>query len=741
MVLRRKEPGPRPIHVSGTSALMQAARALNDANPSEAIRLYTQVLYEISPGHVVALLNRSLAYVWLGRPELAAVDAYRAAVVSNEMRSRPFSIREFDFDRYLTSERRHVADASWFKLENRYVVDGGWWPWRNRPLASFLIDEPRAPVLDLTLSNFCIRLEVKATYRLCGALLECEGGCLNDALGLISDAITTFSMTIAERRCFQLLGDEVMAQLETLDRWTYTLGEAVEDDEDVVAVKDACEKQRFKVRQQSLMKNKVTMVLRELHLEDKVQPNYEFSQSHKDLQSFVTRYSPSTNPFVLERSQEQVEPDIELRASRDIFPGDLILTERNAFHVSTCIPEKGVESRKNSAEEPIIFYCDSCATRLLLPESLINDLLFSTPDQIRAFASSARDSIDIFRKPTESPTTALKDYQSIFPAINIHLSFCACDHHTIYCSNTCRRLRRPFDEGLHNTMTEQELRLPVSGPSLPPFEDVAPDHPRSLFNHPKAQILYDLLFLRVYASAMYSRQHPLELLQHVNGGLYTYSTTHVADRKGRPILTEDNKHKALPWSFTNNIIKPINSIHSYHKAKGEDYWRYLKYADGWMINTMLAKIQHATRVSRGPVYSKVFDDRGKLRQRLYHGGSKGERDGRAFKGPRTDDDVWVGRLDPLLNMIKVADPAKGEVPNVAVTIREGVEVYALKGDGVAKDKPCIAAGEVLLRPGLAGPSTAGEHVWEPSTTPSSLSSSPDTVIADTVVNSPMNLDG
>lgn len=708
---------------------MQAAKALSDANPVEAIRLYTQVLYETSPGHVVALLNRSLAYIWVGRPELAAVDAYRAALGSNEMRSRPFSLREFDFDRYLAAERRHVAaGASWFNATSRHIIDEGWRSWRRRPLASFLIDDPGAPVQDLTLSNLCARLEVKATYRLCGALLECEGGCLNDALGLISDSLTTLVMTVAERRYFQSLGDEVMVQLEILNHRTRALGKPVEDDEDVVALEDIWGKQRLQVRQLSLMKNKVTMVSRVLYPEDKIQPNYEFSQSHEGLQSFVQRYSPSTSPFVLERSQEQMEPDIELRASQDIFPGDLLLTERNAFHVSTYIPQKVLANRKNYyTEGPMIFYCDSCATRLLLPEPLVYDLLLSIPDQVRASASSARDSIDISRQPTESPLAALKDCDpSTFPAINLPLSFCASDHLTIYCSNTCRRLRRAFDEGLHNTMTEQELRLPVRGSTLPPLEHVAPNHPRSLFNQPKAQILYDLLFLRVYASAMYSRQHPLELLQHVNGGLYTVSTTHVADRKGRPIPIEEHKHRTLPWSFTNNIIKPIHSIHSYHKAKGEDYWRFLKYADGWMINTILAKIQHGTQVSRGPVYTKSYDIKGKLRQRLYHDGSEWERERSVFKGESTVEEVWVGRLDPILNMIKVADPAKGEVPNVAVTMREGVEVRAL-GDERAS-RAAIPTGEALLRPALSGTTTAREAVREPSKTPSPVSLSPETAV-------------
>ena len=46
-------------------------------------------------------------------------------------------------------------------------------------------------------------------------------------------------------------------------------------------------------------------------------------------------------------------------------------------------------------------------------------------------------------------------------------------------------------------------------------------------------------------------------------------------------------------------------------------------------------------------------------------------------------------------MIRIADPAKGEKPNVAVVRREGVNVYAAAEQG-------IRAGETLLRAGGGG---------------------------------------
>ena len=66
--------------------LVRANELLSTLEYREALELYTKVLYEVSPGHVCALLNRSLAYLALSYPELAAVDAYRAVIAANDMR-------------------------------------------------------------------------------------------------------------------------------------------------------------------------------------------------------------------------------------------------------------------------------------------------------------------------------------------------------------------------------------------------------------------------------------------------------------------------------------------------------------------------------------------------------------------------------------------------------------------------------------------------------------------------------
>lgn len=66
--------------------MFRANLALLQGNAGEAIQKYTEVLYKLSPGHVCALLNRSMAYVEWEYYELAVVDAYRACVAVNELR-------------------------------------------------------------------------------------------------------------------------------------------------------------------------------------------------------------------------------------------------------------------------------------------------------------------------------------------------------------------------------------------------------------------------------------------------------------------------------------------------------------------------------------------------------------------------------------------------------------------------------------------------------------------------------
>ena len=46
---------------------------LSNDRPVESIRLYTKILYTLSPDHVCAFLNRRIAYVHEGYSELAVI--------------------------------------------------------------------------------------------------------------------------------------------------------------------------------------------------------------------------------------------------------------------------------------------------------------------------------------------------------------------------------------------------------------------------------------------------------------------------------------------------------------------------------------------------------------------------------------------------------------------------------------------------------------------------------------------
>ena len=66
--------------------MIRGNEALSNGRAELAIKYYTKILYDLSPGDVCALLNRSIAYVYEGYNELAVTDAYRASLAAREMR-------------------------------------------------------------------------------------------------------------------------------------------------------------------------------------------------------------------------------------------------------------------------------------------------------------------------------------------------------------------------------------------------------------------------------------------------------------------------------------------------------------------------------------------------------------------------------------------------------------------------------------------------------------------------------
>ena len=76
-----------------------------------------------------------------------------------------------------------------------------------------------------------------------------------------------------------------------------------------------------------------------------------------------------------------------------------------------------------------------------------------------------------------------------------------------------------------------------------------------------------------------------------------------------------------------------------------------------------------------------------------------------IKEDKNDEPVWSAGVDPLLNLIRIADLNKGEEPNVEVVQREGLFVIALGNQGGGE--VAIKAGESLLRAGDGGEGRVG----------------------------------
>lgn len=94
--------------------------------------------------------------------------------------------------KYINAERLHVgANDDWTKAAQRNIGEG----WAKSPLASILVTatpEVRIPPFGTSRNTLARALEIRATYRLCGALFMVGDGARRDALDLIEDMKCTY---------------------------------------------------------------------------------------------------------------------------------------------------------------------------------------------------------------------------------------------------------------------------------------------------------------------------------------------------------------------------------------------------------------------------------------------------------------------------------------------------------------------------------------------------------------------
>ncbi|KAL8965281.1 MAG: hypothetical protein Q9183_003932, partial [Haloplaca sp. 2 TL-2023] len=208
------------------------------------------------------------------------------------------------------------------------------------------------------------------------------------------------------------------------------------------------------------------------------------------------------------------------------------------------------------------------------------------------------------------------------------------------------------------------------------------------------------MLLRIYASACHRDQHPLDLVKFVPGNNYIADLTPVT----APDVAADQVLQRVPtgpaWSFHNNIVRPISAINRYHAALGQDPMNFLHQSDGYVLQTLLRKIHTSTRISRGAMSAIVYDVDKECKSHAYRGLEEwiSADDDAVYNTEEEFGETWVGLLDPILAMVKIADESKGEKPNCWLKYDEGVKVIAGQPDDPPDMAgPAVKKGETLLR--------------------------------------------
>ncbi|CAD6572761.1 MAG: hypothetical protein ASARMPREDX12_005434 [Alectoria sarmentosa] len=681
--MAQPEKSLRLVHApeSFCDVMVRANIALVNDRPEKAIHLYTEVLYKLSPAHVCAFLNRSMAYIQDGYYELAVTDAYRACITASELRknSRIADNRLTKVAKYIRAERLHIdANDKWTRPGRRNIGGG----WGRSPLASILISATpdvggangtAVPAFGMSKSSIVRAMEIRAYYRLCGTLLMVGGGARKEALGIIDDFKTTIQMTPWESDWFNQLGNQIMNQLVSeVDP---------SDPQELELLGDDTKEQRDE-RMMMLKEDGKAATTGHGYGDypwDPYEPKLGKFHWQKKLHAWVESCSENCSASVIEPETDDTRLEnpkryFELRANRDINSGDLVLSTQTISNVTTSIPEQVEEGRRTGIIDH--YYCNSCASLLVVPQQCPNT--FQTPHKPAELevppAIPTLPPITLCQDQTK--TTQVEDSTCDAGAtVQTHsppsspsqdFMFCRPDHIVPTCSATCRQLSKDFDNGICRTKIEQTLRQSQ-------LNDI---NPRSISDC-KTQCLRDLIFLRHIAIAIERGHSPLR----INDLMFATSGPNMQD-------IEDDEM----WSFTSHVVRPLHYLdHLFEKTPTDQFFK-LRQLDGWIINTLLVKINRVMRISQSPRYVKSFRADGKLDCAF---GPNDERWNSLTKLPKDQEDkaIWIASIDSAFNLIRIADPAKGEVPNVAVVQREGMNVYAINSNS----NPAIKAGEPLLR--------------------------------------------
>jgi len=732
-----------------TDDLISRANAhLAARQPYQALQTYTKILHANSPGHPCALLNRSLAYIAVGYPELAVADAYRAAMASYGMR-QPNTIssdkRLKAVARYTRAERlANQSGEAWATESTCYIGQG----WLGVPLAAIFLNADQVTTEKSQRQSVCMVLELKAIYRMAYALWRCGRGALSDALGLLSDAKMVYKLTSQEEFCFLALGNEMMLEIEEeITKEEMGSRTTVEGGLFNGQFEDTGKSDLSRIR--GLMRRRYTMVKREVYPWNKHEPALGDPSVLRALNNDVRDLLHGCEVRVLYPLEEKM-PELALFATKAIQPGDLVLTEGSSLQVTTA-----------SAPQTANIYCNVCAALIIAPAKFAD---LTTGQNLRSSNlgghsdgsspthknTSDGDEADVAyfsQKQEDNSGIALTQPKSGIlgtppnppphqqpPAPD--LQACSDCSKVFFCSSQCKDdAKKEHHPSLCGKGIEDGIREAIQKHECLAHHTV----------NPKAEQIYELLLVRILALAKEKDVHPLDLdeVQWLNADFY--ATPHLdndvqLDDTGEPLdfcfspfsrKQGDSTQKTLPWSFEANVVRPFKWLTKMGLKPIENLEKY----DGWVINTLLAKIMASTRIAKGSRHTKVYDVSGRRATGL---------EAALGQSSEEDPDVWAGNIHPIFSHVQTANDQsdanvvfkdEGMVSCNATEDGERVDDWSYGddksvhvGDGLKghthvwsqerQTKPCIKAGTLILRlselvPTLhTQPASGGDiHAW------------------------------
>ena len=484
----------------------------------------------------------------------------------------------------------------------------------------------------------------------------CGGGAISDAIGTLSDVITANKST--KKRNSTKKQDEVI-QLSTLGNMI------MEDIEGKLRNNPAALK--------AAMKTKTTLVNRVVYPWNFHEYDEETPVQVQELQWYVNHIAKSCT-IKLTPLTYMGEYRLGLVATKNIYPNDTVLMEESLLQVTA---SRGVTAPEELINNPNL-YCDTCTAMIVTPTKLRTKINKLKLDHEFSW-------IDPDAETLEADIRCCRHCKAV-----------------VYCSRECHYSARSFHGSLCTKTIESEIRslylprnekLPASDPTE--YED-------RNFVHPKKRCLYDLLFVRILNLVRNNVElHPLDLneVRWMNGGLRSSDALveeyedgvkfkvdgEVADseisRLSDSTSTPGSESlKLLPWTFRNNVVGPDRYI----KQIGFDLRTNLKKFDGWVINTLYAKIIESTQIYEGARQVKTYDDDGQLTSKDVPGSNK------------PDHGVLSGAIYPVFSAVSVTNRSDGEKPNVGVENVENssdIKCTARPCHG----KACIRAGEPIRR--------------------------------------------